>query len=443
MTWRPSLFRHLLVWAVGALLVVWAAFVAVGFRTGAHEADELTDGHLASVASLLLAQGVGEFRPAPSAAALGGRTELKAHDYQQSLSIFAWDSAGKLLTRIGEAPTPEFAEGEGFSNLSLGQPASEWRAYARWSRPRDVRIMVMLSLAEQDELADDIAAQVATPGLWLLPVVALVLTLAIRQGLRPLMDLSKEIHSLDIHRGAGVRGPPHEEFKAIADSINTLVGRYNAALERERALAGEVAHELRTPLSALSLHASSLRGPLSPAEREQALNQLESGAARAGTVLTHLLALARTSRSELAEAAEPVDLCELARQVTAEYAQSAFLSGHELSVDAQSPCTVRAHPVLLQIALRNLIGNALSHTPAGTAVQVSVGTNPPAIAVTDTGHARRRQGFVPAPATTSGLSLGHQVVRRVAAVHDGRLDVSGPGEGPTCYRIVLGGGAVT
>ena len=39
---------------LGALIVVWAGFVAVGFQTGHHEADELTDGHLASVAALLL-----------------------------------------------------------------------------------------------------------------------------------------------------------------------------------------------------------------------------------------------------------------------------------------------------------------------------------------------------------------------------------------------------
>ena len=53
---RPSLLRHLLAWTLGALLVVWGSFVWFGWQTGVHESAELTDGHLASVASLMLAR---------------------------------------------------------------------------------------------------------------------------------------------------------------------------------------------------------------------------------------------------------------------------------------------------------------------------------------------------------------------------------------------------
>lgn len=51
---RASLTRQLLLWSLGALALVWASFVLIGYQTGVHEADELTDGHLASVAALLL-----------------------------------------------------------------------------------------------------------------------------------------------------------------------------------------------------------------------------------------------------------------------------------------------------------------------------------------------------------------------------------------------------
>ena len=174
MTLRPSLFRHLLAWALGALLLVWASFVYVGHRTGLHEADELTDGHLASVASLLLTQKVSGFAPAPDAAALGGMdgvSGLRAHDYQQSLSVVIWDRDGQVVARTGEAPTPAFAQHEGFETLTLGSPPAQWRAFSRWDGPaHQRRIVVLLSLAERDGLADDIADQVSTPGLWLLPV---------------------------------------------------------------------------------------------------------------------------------------------------------------------------------------------------------------------------------------------------------------------------------
>ena len=65
--WRtgpPTLTRHLLGWALGALVLVWGTFIWFGYTTGEHEADELTDGHLASVSSLLLplAPGIAERR---------------------------------------------------------------------------------------------------------------------------------------------------------------------------------------------------------------------------------------------------------------------------------------------------------------------------------------------------------------------------------------------
>lgn len=440
---QPSLFRHLLGWALGSLLVVWASFVAVGYNTGVHEADELTDGHLASVASLLLAQRFGDFAPGAPALAPGGRSALRAHDYQRSLSIVVWNGQGQVLSRTGEAPTPAFTQEEGFATLQLGQPATGWRAFSRWDAPvHDRKITVLLSLAERDDLADDIAWQIAEPGLWLLPIVALLLVLALRKGLRPLLDLSDQVHRLDIHRDTVLKAPPHEEFREIVQAIHLLTERYNAALSRERTLASEVAHELRTPLASLGLHAASLRGALTPAERSEALARVEHEAARASAVLTHVLALARASRAELTDTMQPLDLAELARGVAAEYGPPAYLSGHDLSVDAPEHCPARGHPVLLEMALRNLVDNALAYTPRGTSVQVIVATNPPALEVRDNGRAVGQQGpGNGASRQTLGLGLGHAVVQRVAAVHGGRFErVDGAGTEPARYRIILGGG---
>lgn len=438
---RASLFRHLLAWALGALLLVWASFVAVGYRTGIREADELTDGHLASVASLLLTQTVTGFALAPDAAAPGappGRSDLRAHDYQQSLSIVVWDRDGRVLARTGAAPTPAFSGQEGFETLMLGEPPAGWRSFARWSGPaHERRIAVLLSLEERDGLAQDIAEQVAGPGLWLLPVVALVLTLAIRRGLRPLGELSRQVHRLDIHRDTALQAPPHEEFKDVVAAIDTLIARYNAALQRERQLASEVAHELRTPLASLRMHAGALRGALTPTERDAAMRQVEQDAARAGAVMADLLTLARASRTELAERAMATDLAALARGVAAEYAQAALDGGHLLSVDAPQPCVIAGHPVLLQIALRNLIENALRHTPAGTRIEVVVRPEPPTLEVRD-------DGLLAAPAVAAaagpglGWGLGHQVIQRIVSVHDGRFEQQAQ-DGRRSYRMVLAG----
>jgi two-component system sensor histidine kinase QseC len=428
---RPSLQRQLLAWMLGALLVVWSVFMWVGYRTGVEEADELTDGHLASVAALLLAQPSTAFTQRPDASRLGIAPELKAHDYQQSMSVAVWDRDGALLARTGPAPLPAFDGPEGFSTLTLGRPARSWRVFARWDGGGHARrIAVLLSMQERDDLAEDIAGQVARPGLWLLPIVALVLVLAVRRGLRPLMELSARVHGLDIHHADRLQAPPHAEFQAMIGAIKTLAARYQTALGHERELASAFAHELRTPLASLSLHASSLHGPLTDDQRRTALEQVASDAARTAAIMDDLLALARASRTQLAEAAEPLDLAALARRIAAEHAQAAFASAHDLSVDAPSDCPVRGHRVLLEIALRNLVGNALGHTPAGTAVEIRVRADPPSLQVWDNARSIVREGRRPAgPATANvglGLGLGHQVVRRIADVHGGRFEAADP-----------------
>lgn len=435
-----SLFRHLLAWTLGALFVVWAAFMFFGYRTGVHEADELTDGHLASVASLPFPQDPPGPRPAPGAARVTELPELKAHDYQQSLSIVVWDAAGNILSRSGEAPVPVFSATEGFETLELGTPPARWRAFSRWNGPdRARKITVLLSMQERDDLAEDIAEQVATPGLWLLPVVAIVLALAIRRGLRPLLELSHQVNRLDVHRQTTLHAPPHEEFRAIVQSIEMLIGRYNTALARERDLASEVAHEMRTPLASLRLHAAALRHDLPPNELAEAKERIEADARRAAEVLTDVLALARASRTELAEAREQVDLAELARRVASEFAQAAMESGHEVSVESPDTCVIAGHAVLVELALRNLVENALAHTPRGSEVRVIVSASPATLEVRDNGGAGAAQPSA-APARHLGLGLGHQVVRRVAAVHDGHFETGAPGaDGWRSYRIVLEG----
>ncbi len=445
----PSLTRHLLAWTLGALMLVWGSLVAVGYMTGQHEADELTDGHLASTSALLLAYDSGKFTPGTVIGPPAGAAQLKAHDYQQSLSVVIWDADGRVLTRMGDAPEPGFSTQQGFATLQLGMPPAAWRVFSRWNEGRTRKIMVLLSAQERGDLAEDIAEQISQPGLWLLPVVALLLGLAVWRGLRPLYRLSQEVLALDIQRPRPLAQPArHAELAAIADAIGLLVKRYNAALTRERALADEFAHELRTPLASLALQVRALRDTVD-AGGARALAQMDSDIHRANDVMSDLLALARANRAELDEAAEPLDLRELAREVVAGFVPQAYASGHELALAADAPFPLTGHPVLLALALRNLVENALSHTPAGTEVQVQLDARERWMQVCDDAGAPQASAprvlaepdlaVVDAPARALGLGLGHRVVEKVAAIHGARFEMLPAQQGRgRCYRIGFG-----
>jgi two-component system, OmpR family, sensor histidine kinase QseC len=415
----PSLTRHLLAWALAALTLVWATFIAFGYKTGEHEADELTDGHLASVSALLMPLAPAGLMPDAAPAPAAPAQDLKAHDYQRSISVVVWDAAGQVLSRTGDAPPPPFTSPEGFASLQLGQPPQPWRAFSRWDDRHHHRLMVLLSQRERDDLAADIAGQVIEPGLWLLPVVALVLGLAIHRGLRPLRRLSEKVHALDTREAQKIEDAARfQELAATVDAINRLVDRYHAALTRERSLANEFAHELRTPLASLALHARGAReAPAGPVQQE-ALARLEEDALRAGDVLAHLLALARTSRAELHDTVQPVDLDALARRVVAEFAPHAHAGGRELGLSSPGPFPLSGHPVLLELALRNLVQNALAHTPRGTQVEVELDPAARALQVADDGQQHAGPpGESAAPLQPLRLGLGHRVVEKVAALH--------------------------
>lgn len=418
----PTLTGHLLAWTLGALLAVWVSFILFGYKAGQLEADELTDGHLASVSALLLAYSHGTFVAQPVPEPAHSTIELRAHDYQQSLSVVMWDREGRVLTRSGDAPLPPFTlQEEGFATLALGQPATHWRVFSHWSSDGSRKLMVLLSVAERDALAADMAEEFVTPSLWLLPVIALVLGLAIHRGLRPLYAVSRDVHALDIHRAAPLPAPRHSELAGVVEAVNRLVERYHAALTRERELASEFAHELRTPLAALALEARGLREQPAGPGRDAAPVRIEQQALRAGEVLNQLLALARAGRAELDEVMQPVDLRSLAQDVVAQFAPQAHAGGRELALAADGPCTVQGHPVLLEIALRNLVENSLSHTPPGTQVEVQVDAALRRLRVCDlwpqTGAPEAHKG-----GAALGLGLGHRVVQKIAAIHGARFE---------------------
>jgi two-component system, OmpR family, sensor histidine kinase QseC len=465
--WGRTLTRRMLVWAMAAMVAVWAGAVFVSFKQSVIESDELIDGQLASTAAVLLNLKTVDV---VDAAQLTKRSAVPRHhqitkppvffrsrdaqparpihdEYQQTLSASVWDAAGNRLAHLGQAPMPEFSTPEGFGTIQVGTPPAPWRSFTQWDTARSRKVTVLVDIIELDDQAAVMASEVIGPSLWLLPVVAVLLGYAIWRGLRPLYELSDAVAALDV--GRAERLPQQHallEFESVVASINGLIGNQAEALERERRLASEIAHELRTPLSSIALQSEALRSPLNDADRTLALRQIEQDALRAGRVLNQLLSLARASRSERDAWAQDIEVGALARQVVSDCAQTAFTTQHELGLQVTGEFRLRAHPVLVELALRNLVDNALQHTPPGTSVEVQVGGDKTHVwlRVSDDGQDRGLDGArVPQPTHSERLGLGHTIVRRVADIHNGRFErsaavsVNGAPAFTTSYTLTL------
>ena len=420
---RRTLGRHLLVWTLGAQLAAWTVMVAIGWSTSLRETRKFTDGHLVAVAQLWMGtaawseQDASDDLPVPREA---------VHEYAQDVAIMVWDN-GRLVTDsdqlaggLDQARLPE----KGLVTLVVRDAqgeAHDWRAYVETQRVqgRERRVVALLDLKKRYVLAEDIAEHLASPVMILLPLVALVLWWTIRRGLRPLDQLSDEVAALDAFAGQRLDTQHRfREFASTVTAINTLVDTLQAQAERERQFASDVAHELRTPLAVITLQARAAQLDASP----DRLLRLEQEALRAGRILTQLLDLARAQRAahpgaggQPAEAAQPTALGAMAARLLSAHAQLAHESRHEMSLnEEQEDVRVFVQPMLLELALRNLIENALRHTPPDTQVEVAVWRDAQGCGVSVSDDGQRTGSPVPPAQASSGLGLGLRLVERIA-----------------------------
>lgn len=202
-----------------------------------------------------------------------------------------------------------------------------------------------------------------------------LLWLGIGQSLLPLNRMrdalmrrsADSLEPLQIH-------PLPSELKPLLDTQNQLLQRIAKTIERERRLTGDAAHELRSPLTAIKTHLQVAR-MTEGAARDQSLAHAEEGADRLHRTLEQLLLLARVEGSLSFD-----DGLQSSAEEVARLAIQDANAGDNSRIDLILPDNLSGAPVEMPVglavaALRNLLDNALRHTPADTRVELSVFTS--------------------------------------------------------------------
>ena len=418
-----ALSRHLWQWTLLALAAVWFTLSAVAYYTGLHEAGEVNDGQLVSAAELLLK--INEATPLPAAQVLMTPGPIArgpdVSGYSPELHVVMWDQGQVILDTHGLELALPVPLALGYQTITVSREGRETRLRAYTAEIAHLqgnirRVSVMVDVSRLKALARDIAEHMVRPAIVLLPLIALLLGWVIRRGLRPVDQLSAEIAALNVDTGQMLApNQPFRELVSTVEAINGLVQRLQVQAQRERQFASDVAHELRTPLTALVLQARLVREVTEPAQRDAAAEQAEQQALRCGRILSQLLDLARAQNLDR-YTLEQVDLCALARNVLGEQAPCAHGLGQELGLEAPlTPIRVNGHVTMLTLAVRNLVDNAIRHTPSGTQIEVrieqdSIGVT--RLSVLDDGG---RSGA--SMANQPGLGIGLTLVRRIAEWH--------------------------
>ena len=176
------------------------------------------------------------------------------------------------------------------------------------------------------------------------------------------------------------------ELIPFMDALNRMLERVARSVEMQRRFVADAAHELRSPLTALSLQAERLEAAeMSPSARER-LGRLRRGLNRARSLLNQMLTLARV-QSPLREEAEDVSLAQAFRQTVEELILQAEAGKIDLGVTSREDIVVRVPPHAVEAVLKNLVDNAIRYTPEGGRVDLHAGYEQgvPVMIVSDTG----------------------------------------------------------
>lgn len=356
-----SLRRTLLLYLLGAIVVMFAIGGFATYRAARQEIDALMDYHLRQFALSLRDQSFGP----PSAPPLTPPEE--AFDFV----IQIWDSEGvRLYLSHPHSVLPALAQ-YGYTTVATSE--GDWRVF---SIPlQDRVIQIAQPMAARSRLAADAALRTLIPLLAVVPLLAALIWYLVGRGLRPLERLAGEVgkrrpDSLDTLDVAGVP----DEARPLVGALNSLLGRLDRALAAQRAFVADAAHELRTPLTALQIQLQLLERAGDGEARDAALAELRSGLQRTTHMVQQLLTLARQEPGSGAGTPfvrlVPADI---ARQGLADHAPLALARHIDLGAgQLDDSLSVSGDAASLRTLIGNLIDNAIRYTPEGGRVDVTV-----------------------------------------------------------------------
>ncbi len=429
--------RRLTTLFLGAFGAATALTGYASYSASRHTIETLVDRRLDEVSRALL----DEARQGDAGAILARIATLSRQRETGDLGFELIDRSGR---RLGGNVTVGGAVPAGFSTLndSVLPGTSTWRVQRR-DAGGGLRLVTLVETEPVDGFA---AVWLRSYALGFGSIVVIVVAGAVsfstivRRRIDELRSTAEAIIDGDLTQRVPVE-PGSGAFAEQAATFNRMLDRIAALVDSLRHVGGDVAHDLRTPLARLRSRLALIVAETPTAELEAVLDQCDELLA----IFSAILRISEVEGGDRRTAFQPVSLSAIASDVAETLAANAADSGHVLTVMALADGTVAGDRQLLAQAGLNLVGNALTHSPAGSRVTVAVTREADAmrLTVTDDGPgipaaaratALRRFGRLDASRNRPGHGLGLPLVEAVARMHRGTLSLEDAAPG---LRAVL------
>ena len=407
-----SLRRTFRVWLTVLLLAIGLITAVASYWLAGNEAADYLDNQLRQIA--LYVWNVPE----------GFHTDIVAppHDPEDDFVVQVWDAAGAPIMSSTPAVLIPRGGATGFSEVEVN--GEEYRVYTAIDRVRTVQVSQQLEVRE--ELAADASLRATIPIALLIPLSWLVLNWLIGRIIGRLDRVAAQVTERE---ASGIDPIPADEapveIMPLINAMNALVQRLQAALTQQRRFVADAAHELRTPLAAISLQVNNLKAAVgSDGKLAQRLADLEAGSQRASALVGQLLRLARFEAAADTRPDQCIALVPLVMDSLGRFAPLAEHRAIDLGLSQEAAPMVEGVEEEVRALIDNLIDNAIRYTPEGGTVDVILRTDNarPVLEVRDTGPGipdaslpRVFERFFRAgPPDTEGSGLGLSIAKAAA-----------------------------
>lgn len=371
---------------------------------------------------------------------LQGTRQTWDDDPALHLDVQVWDAVGALLYRSSDQIDVDLDTPPGLSLVRSGHQADAvtLKVFTISNGQRTVQVMHAKSL--RDELRWNAVLDVLLPSMLVVLVGALLVGFTLRQGLAPIRKLDDELNRRDASSLAPLEIPDAPaELASVVGTLNRLLLQLDTSLQAHKRFIANAAHELRTPITAISLEVDNLLGSQDQDQMRQAASRLKLGSQRAQHLLQQMLTLARLEARSRPRPRVAVDLQQLAQASMIGLSTLGSQRGIEFALEASGATLMQGDPDDLRLLLDNLLGNALKFSPQDAVVEVSLLGDEKGVTLLVRDHGpgiapelRERivLPFVRVNAAIDGAGLGLAIALEVVQNHAASLTLEDPVSGP-------------
>lgn len=402
-----SLRRSALLWTTVLLTAVGIIAFGISYEAAQNEAGEFLDGQLRQIA-LNAGRGVATSIAPPI-----------DQDEEDKFAIDVWDTKTGSVRKAVDGLLPQLSK-PGLGTVHFRN--EEWRVYL--ARDEQTTVQVGQRMVVREEIAQTSGIEAAAPILMTVPLAWLVIGFSLSRVLRPLSSLTDAIR----RRGADSTEPipltdAPVEIIPLLEAMNGLARRLQNALEQQRRFVSDAAHELRTPLAALSIQADNLAA-CSSAQNSGPVEDMRRGINRSSALVGKLLSMARVESQHSGHPDAQVDVSTVLTNCVADIVPLADSRNISLGLKSRPIGTIAAQADDLKLLFTSVLENAIRYSEGGGCVDVSVGMTDTfaEIEILDSGCGIPEKDlprvfdrfFRAAPQGIEGTGLGLAIARAVA-----------------------------